>query len=193
MERSVAKRQNNVPLCVFLDGVIGMMGCYIIPLLFPQLGFRGIALFTYGLVQTLCLILFFAGFDMYTMIPSTPRESFISIALSHFYTMSLFLLADVFFFRGGSYGWGILSSTVLSCVGIWVWRRFYFAYRNRHQMVRLLIVESDKHKNDRARKLKYNSLGRYDSWYELFNCENIEGVQDFIDKELDKYHAICLM
>lgn len=190
--RPHSERQYELLMCVCVDVLLSILCCYVVSAIGWKRSFLDIQLAQFAFFKSLILILFLAGFDMYSIISYTQWESAISTVLSHLYTLIIVCMADVFLNAGKTW-LEYFVSLLVSGVVLTTWRGLYIQYRNTHHPIRLLIVESSNPENSRARKLKYNSLDRYDSWYELFSSDDLNIVRAFIKDEMKNFDVVCLM
>ena len=64
---------------------------------------------------------------------------------------------------------------------------------NKFRKPRLLILASDEKNFYRMKRIKYGVLNAYDSWYEDIDAMNREELTDFINNNLVKYDALCIL
>lgn len=147
-----------------------------------------------ALAFSVALLLFFSGFEMYSVALFRPKETFVTVLLSCLYALICAFLLNLLVFYNLSTAGFLLNGAAASFAGLLFWREaLYFHYLRKKDKPKLLIIENASRDDARIRRMKYACLDKFQSWYEQVDAEHPEEMADFIRSEFPKYDAICLM
>ena len=177
-------------LAVFTVLIIG-------DLIFPNVGPIGSrTMLTLHIVDGVLTMLFMYWMEKYTTTISGVYEKSVISVLSNLYTFFVMILVNLFFFTSLAKFVIDIASMVGKIVALIAVDFIFDKIRNNkniYKTPRLLIIGTSAKNFDRMKRIKYGVLKNYDSWYESIEGMTISEVQEFVDKQLPEYDAICVL
>ncbi len=139
---------------------------------------------------------FMIALEKYTISVSGLYEKIVTNVLSVFYASVIMMAMNgVFFYskiRLLADIYLMLTSVFLLMLNDWIFERVVKntkIYRNP----RLLIINSEERTFVRMKRIKYGTLGAYDSWYEDTSKLVAMEFKDFVDTKFAEFDAICIL
>lgn len=168
--------------------------CVTLPLLFNEyIGYKNF--FIINILYSVMIMCFMTAFEEYNMTFSSFNERAVSIVLSNIYSFvtvsaaNLCFFSKIFLFKVHLLLFGaILAAMLLTNYA------FYKIIHNEKyfKKPKMFIIEGKNNDISRMKRVKYGTLAQYDSWYEPLDTENLQCVEEFIDKHFDNFDAICV-
>lgn len=177
----------------FILFVVFTASAFILPETGPIGSRTMIAMYTLDCVISLSFMYFL---EKYTVSISDLSEKNIITILSSLYTFVIMCIINLIFFSCST---KLIADSAIAVAkiitvsfGDYIFNKV-ISNEKKFKKPTLLIIDSEAKNFSRMKRIKYGVINKYNSWYENLDGKTKEEFKSFIDAEIDKYDALCVL